>query len=532
MTQFQTLPYNNNIVNQADNEFRAYLSNQTRLSNIPIQVADQVMVDWNAQKLEKLNSLAQTPNLTLDYLVAWVREFVNTGINYYMNILNQQAHQAPSCFGQQFGGYRQSAFSNSGFGTNIATGLLHRQSSSPFPASNPYANTFARNNPQPMQRPLQTTVTEKITPPQEVIKTEIKKVVEYRNPISTDVPNQNIKSKNTNIVISVLLDQMTQTEFEHVVAEFENTIFRSPEEVIAHTKKYLHRPTTNLHMLINYEKAIIFPNITKTIGQKLITSLKNVLQNASKSRHQLKYVEDILNVINTQQRGIADAIENLFVSRFNELSRCGTVTPADEEEVFTISSLNQLLRVSVNSIDDAVANSWHKIPDFKKNLERTANVAIKEVLNTLKIVDAKTESEFNIMQLADMILDKNDNILTEAIALLDSSCTEEERKLNIKQLRDTLDKLTIITVPAHAIYSTFYIDELFGKTLDATKIIKIDTLQCSGVDIESNLEYMLTQYSMTTDRLATMIVEVNNLCTIKFNVAISGDKILKLTPCK
>ncbi len=537
--------------NEFNNQYQRYIQSQT----VPIEVLNRVVADWNAGKLQCINTLQQRcgGNISHQAIQQMIAKFLEVGISgycrggvqqqqpmYYNNQNTYQQQVQP----QQLGyGYTQPMYNPVIGGGVPMQGVNNYQQgmsnvtrpATPTSTTASYVdiNAFTKEAMSTNEPPKTNTAT---TPDQLTTTTN-----SYICPrISTDIIDR-WANKSSALELADGSVKITHMEsaiigpYDHVLIEL-NGNYNSIASVIATVKKLVNTVSTAFHIEVAYNKLVPIKIPYERMKSMMDSFKKEAAIAAAAPSNRLKYISTIFNIINQENRGVADTIDSFLVEEFVKYARAGCINSnVEPAEGFTIGKLDDLIRLSNPNTADEKAKACRNMPGFEERLTVLCNQTIKpicldgEVLNPnnaddmMEILDshdilAHVLDDGTIIDVSNIMCSKVDDY-TKASA---------DDKINLYgDAGKILSEYSTLVIPNQKLIYTSFTPPVVNKLVE-TLHIKISNTRYGGDAFpDSDIEWLLVNYG-GGDTPCDMVVVYDNDINIPYKVTKTTDNWISI----
>ena len=523
--------YTNQEMAPFDAAFQQQIGSMTMKNQIPSNLAQAIAQCWENQKQQIVQQLKYRYQNLGGYNQSIIANEVNGFIVNTGRALMQQNQQM--MFNNPFmGGVQmQQPIVGAGFNNNF--------SAVSFPI-----NGNGQTQGQPMYSEVNTTQTQQVqstTQPAER-KTETKQVIQtsFIAPVK-DEPDSLYGDK----IIETSLGTIQVTSFrdgygqpiKYVQIKLTDSCFND-EEAISRAKR-LYTKDFNYHIDIEYSKLDKLPVPYATFKNFVEESLKFV-QSSPAGNGNLKYLQGIQKILNSYPRGIADTIDEYLCDRFNWVA--GTAcnkSSAKDKSVLRVGRFASLIELSNRDSANITVQNWYKIDNFKEQFAMACNMAIREFLLNVKLLDPNDPDNMRVLMRANsgLIESADLSLIDVTKELFDRrsefcSASAERKMTDFGNAGKELMNSVVFVIGGQRVTVTKLIPEGIAGISHGTPLLLFNNVIFGGYDadkkpcqITSLFEYFMVHHTMESVLFTNLVVEFKE-ASIKYGCSRCTDGAL------
>lgn len=555
---FNQTYYSNSELAPWDTEFNAQWSNLVRSGTINNQVLNQIKNDWETQKLNFIQQ-AKTKyqafgGYNLQIIQNAVSKFLMRAVSEYTRPVTPSMAYNPmmSINPAMSGMYGTTPMMAPNPGMMVSPGynsMMPLSSPITTPQQPTQASIYGQipdltPNPNTVQTTAQTPV-QQATNEQQPTLVITKKTAEAFNPPTIDDADQLYGSDEHNVSIGKfkvinMLDS-DGCKFKHITIQLYDPCVSS-EEALLRARKLIPF-NGEVHVDIYYDM-IRKVNIRYTDLQRVFKAIKQSINLSTKAKNKLKYVQNIIKILNDESRGVYNAIEELFMNAFMQEAKYGLLdSDYPENKSFGCSNLLDLWQLTDKETSNQIIKQWQNRPGFNDRLIEIVDNTIKHLVSDTKIMDPSNQREFlEILKMHHGLTETDEGTLVDVTKeLFDKrelfvKATPEQRSKDFGDAGKIISNdSVIVTKNHHLIYTTIILPGSLGSH-ENKMMVFTGKYFVGGFDKDNNpnkcdtlFEYLITQVSMTDNKSADIIIDYENAIAI-YRCILSTDRWHVLVP--
>ena len=539
--------YGNPEMAPFDAAFNDRISRLSASGTVPGPILNQIVADWQNQKINLIPyhtaKYRNVGGINATIVNNIVERFIECGIKGHMGYSNT----APM-YGMPMGAMATNAYVNqnpfAGGGNMYATNNMFNGNNNMYGAmagtggtQNQYADNVANyasfNNIQSTQQ--NDTEAKKENSEQNNVLNILTKS-NYQEPVHGDADELYGTEEHVTCLGTVKVIPMVSGSgctFNHVTIKLNRNCLND-EEALMYAKRIYNCKNRPIHMDICYDKLHTI-NVPYEDCKTVFNELKKSIPTSSKSQNKLRYLQNIQKVLDAQNRGVADGIEDWLIDQFLEYGRFGCAD-SDNLTGLKVNSIDQLIKLSSKDTVDENCIAWQKIKGFIENLTTMCDLTIKHIISKGKVLNPGNLAELDIILRNHIgLMETSNGDLIDVVAALNdklgdySKATPKERLDLFGEAGAMIANTTTIIVPCnHLVYTNLMHDGMLGYKDGATVAVTKDLI-VGGVDDNGNanscdtdFEYMITRVSFSED-IGHVIVGYDKYTSTKYSVTRSTD---------
>ena len=547
--------YSNSELAPWDTEFNAQWSNVVRSGTVNQQVLNQIKNDWETQKA----NIIQQAKVKYASLGGYNQQVIQTAVNKFLlhGIEGYTRSMTPMM------GYNPMMGVNPGmagmYGTVPMMGAAPGMMATPgynqmMPLSSPITAPQ-----QPTQASIYGTIPDLTPTPatpaaapqapapaaEQQPTLNITKDQETFNPPTIDDADQLYGSDEHEVsigkfkIINMLDDN--GCKFKSIQVQLFDPCV-SAEEALTRVKKFIPL-NGDVHVDIQYD-LIRKINIRYTDVSRIFKAIKQSINLSTKAKNKLKYVQNIMKILNDETRGVYNAIEELFIEEFMKEAKYGLLdSDYPEESSFKCGSLMELWQLTDKETGNPVAKQWQARPGLAERLIEIVDNTIKNLVMNTKVMDPSNQRDLlDILKMHFGLTETDEGTLVDVTKELFNKqaefmkATPAQREKDFGEAGKVISHdCVIVTKGNHLVYTNILPPGTLGSH-DNKMIVFSGKYFLGGYDKDNNpnkcdslFEYLITQVSLTDSKSADLIIDYTN-AVVMYRCVLSTDKWHVLIP--
>ena len=274
------------------------------------------------------------------------------------------------------------------------------------------------------------------------------------------------------------------------------------------------------HIDIQYDLAVTLP-MEYTKGKKAIASLKKAIPKTFASKNPLKYILSIQSILRDETQGVAEALMEFFINRYNYVGTIGCISSEQNDDV-TVKDFPLLVRMCDTEYDkDPNINAWRAKPGFMNCLAKCVNNTIKKDIMDCEVLDPSSDDIRTILRHFTGLNETEEGQVVDVTMELLPKMSEYAKASTKEKMTNfgaagkmVANTTTIVLKNQHLVYTDLIPDSIVMKTQDNRICVVDKPIYVGGYTedepnkADTNFEYMLLKASLASNFWTDLIINV------------------------